>query len=153
MTPHEQDLNEVIAVLNIRLERRHIEATEQSGQIGDLKRDLEQSQAEVERLLKLTATCTCGTPGLDYEGPQPDCMVHGAVRAYSEAQAAIELAREGLKAALDAWTPEHEYNLDRARRKGYSHNEVAAEVYGDAIKAVAEVLAALAIPEASGGES
>jgi hypothetical protein len=40
MSAHEQDLNETIAVLNARLESRHIEATEQSGQIGDLKREL-----------------------------------------------------------------------------------------------------------------
>lgn len=37
---HEQDLNETITVLNARLESRHLEATEQSGQIGDLKREL-----------------------------------------------------------------------------------------------------------------
>lgn len=45
--------------------------------------------AEVKRLQALTATCTCGTPGLDYDGPQADCPIHGAIRAYNEACAEV----------------------------------------------------------------
>lgn len=62
--------------------------------------------------------------------------------------AAIAQAREALTAALTAWTPEHEYHRDRAERKGYSHDETAAEVYGHAIKVVTAALAALDTPTA-----
>jgi hypothetical protein len=76
--------------------------------------------------------------------------VHGEIcseRELAEARAAIERAREGLGAALTVWEPEHEYHQDRAQRKGYTHNQVATEVYGDAIKAVTDVIAALDAPE------
>lgn len=43
---HERDLNEMIAMLNARLESRHIEATEQAGHIGDLKRELAEVREE-----------------------------------------------------------------------------------------------------------
>jgi hypothetical protein len=46
--------------------------------------------AEVDHLRKLTSTCTCGTPGLDYEGPQADCAIHGAIQAFDKAQAEVE---------------------------------------------------------------
>lgn len=51
---------------------------------------------EMERLRALAATCTCGTPGLDYEGPQEDCAVHGAVRAFNEATRENERLRAEL---------------------------------------------------------
>lgn len=62
-----------------------------------------------------------------------------------------EQVRASLAAALAIWTPEHEYYQDRAGRKGYSHDETAAEVYGAAIKVVTRAIAALAVPGASGG--
>jgi hypothetical protein len=51
---------------------------------------LTESRAEVERLTALTSTCTCydGNPQ-NCEGPEADCAVHGAVRAFNEAQAEI----------------------------------------------------------------
>jgi hypothetical protein len=54
--------------------------------------------AEVERLRELTGTCSCGTSPMTYEGPEPDCAVHGAVRALNEASAEVERLRAGLKA-------------------------------------------------------
>jgi len=48
---------------------------------------------EIERLRALTATCTCGTSPMTYEGPEADCPVHGAVRAFNEAQREIEALR------------------------------------------------------------
>ena len=69
--------------------RNRVTALEANG--AELLTRAENAETEVERLLTFTATCTCGTTALDYEGPQADCMVHGAVRALNEAQA--ELAR------------------------------------------------------------
>jgi hypothetical protein len=56
--------------------------------------------AEVERLRALTATCTCydGNPE-NYEGAHADCPVHGAVRAYNDAQAEVERLRAELAEA------------------------------------------------------
>jgi hypothetical protein len=54
---------------------------------------------ELERLRALTAACTCGTTYHDYQGPEPDCPVHGAVRAYNEAQAEVERLRADLAEA------------------------------------------------------
>lgn len=57
----------------------------------------EESGKRAEEAERLAASCTCGTPGLDYEGPQADCAVHGAIRAFDEASrrltAAIALLR------------------------------------------------------------
>jgi hypothetical protein len=53
----------------------------------------ETAEAEVKRL---TETCTCGTPGVDYEGPQADCSVHGAIRGFAEASAEIKRLRDSL---------------------------------------------------------
>jgi hypothetical protein len=39
---------------------------------------------EVRRLSALCATCTCGHSYETFEGPEPDCPVHGAVRALNE---------------------------------------------------------------------
>jgi hypothetical protein len=51
--------------------------------------------AEVDRLAKLTATCTCATTYATYEGPEADCPVHGAVQALNAASAEIaQLAAE-----------------------------------------------------------
>jgi hypothetical protein len=61
--------------------------------------------AEVERLTKLTATCVCydGNPA-NYEGPQVDCPVHGAVRAFNEATREIERLRPIVEAAREFGT-------------------------------------------------
>ena len=53
--------------------------------VARLTADLEQARA-------LAATCSCGTSPMTYEGPEPDCPVHGAIRAFNEAQA--DLAEE-----------------------------------------------------------
>jgi NTP pyrophosphatase (non-canonical NTP hydrolase) len=45
--------------------------------------------AERDRLRELAATCSCGTSPMTYEGPEPDCAVHGAVRAFNEASAEL----------------------------------------------------------------
>lgn len=60
---------------------------------------------------------------------------------------AIERVRDLLAGTLAVWTPEHEYHRDRAERKGYAHDEAAADVYGQAIKVVTAALAALDAPE------
>lgn len=55
--------------------------------------------AEVERLRELTQTCTCydGNPD-NYEGPQADCAVHGAIRAFNEASREIDQLRKAYHA-------------------------------------------------------
>lgn len=65
----------------------------------------------------------------------------------------IRQAREKAEAALAAWRPEHEHYSDRAERKGYSHDETAAETYGLAIEAVTGILTVLERPEQSGTTS
>lgn len=56
----------------------------------------------------LMATCSCGATYVTYEGPEPDCPVHGAVQALNEAHAEIarlkiyrDRARDG-QAAIQA---------------------------------------------------
>jgi len=51
---------------------------------------LDQRDEEIEQLRELTATCVCGTPGLDYDGPDAECPVHGAIRGMREAHAEID---------------------------------------------------------------
>jgi hypothetical protein len=67
----------------------------------------------------------------------------------SEAEAALEWGREALTGAIAAWTTERDIYRERADRKGYSHDEAAAQAYGAAIKSVAGILAALDVPERS----
>lgn len=85
---------------------------------------------------------------LNHSDKCPAVAERDALKAeLAEARAAIEQAREGLTNALAAWKPEHDYYQDRAERKGYTHDETAAEVYGDAIRAVTDALAALDAPQ------
>jgi hypothetical protein len=42
----------------------------------------------------LLSHCTCGVPGLTYDGPREDCAVHGAVRALNMWQRRAERAEE-----------------------------------------------------------
>jgi hypothetical protein len=42
---------------------------------------------------ELAAECSCGSTYETYQGPEPHCPVHGAVRAFHEAQAAVERVR------------------------------------------------------------
>lgn len=52
-------------------------------------------RAEIEQLKALTAACTCEQTYATYAGPEPDCPVHGAVRAFNEASAKVaELTRQ-----------------------------------------------------------
>jgi hypothetical protein len=56
--------------------------------------------ARAERAERLSALCSCGSTYETYEGPEVDCAVHGAVRAFNDAQAAIERVRA---LCADAW--------------------------------------------------
>lgn len=57
------------------------------------------ANAENERLrVQLTTECSCGKTYATYEGPEPDCPVHGAVRAFNEASAENERLREQITA-------------------------------------------------------
>jgi hypothetical protein len=58
-------------------------------------------EAECAELTKLTATCTC-QPYPHGDGPEPDCAVHGAVRAFNDATREIA----ALAGALGARTHE-----------------------------------------------
>lgn len=51
----------------------------------------------------LTPSCTCGTPGLDYEGPVEGCEWHGELRAVlvgqrNEARDALAALRSRIEA-------------------------------------------------------
>jgi hypothetical protein len=71
--------------------------------IVELRNLLPKIVRTVARLRDLEATCTCGgSAPMDYEGPQPDCAVHGAVRGLQEAQREIEALRTALR-AMEAW--------------------------------------------------
>jgi hypothetical protein len=52
---------------------------------------------ELERLRELTATCTCGDSYATYEGPQPGCPVHGAIRAFNVAQVDLSHAKQSYE--------------------------------------------------------
>lgn len=56
---------------------------------------------EVERLQALTAECSCGGSYETYGGPEPDCAVHGAVRALNQAEALLDQARMDCQAYVD----------------------------------------------------
>src|SRR2546430_6285102 len=64
-------------------------------QLGELLTALEKVG---ERLV----TCWCWSSPETFEGPQPDCPVHGAVRAYNQAAAEIERLRAELAAVKGA---------------------------------------------------
>jgi hypothetical protein len=55
--------------------------------------------ADVDRLIALVAACSCGKSPMTYEGPEPDCPVHGAVRAYNEATAEVSRLQAELHTA------------------------------------------------------
>jgi hypothetical protein len=66
---------------------------------------------------ELTAACSCPHTYADYNGPEPDCPVHGAVRAFNEASVELErLRREvGFEAkALD--THGEWFGMDKPER-------------------------------------
>jgi hypothetical protein len=68
-------------------------------------------RVELERLRPLAAmssTCSCPTSPEAFEGPQPDCPVHGAVRAFNEACDEIERLKGALltisqHVGVEAW--------------------------------------------------
>lgn len=57
---------------------------------------------EFTHLRALTATCTCGATYATYEGPEPDCAVHGAVSAFHAEQDAHAKTKRDVIAALEA---------------------------------------------------
>jgi hypothetical protein len=84
---------------------------------------------EVERLRTLAATCTCGSSIVDYEGPQADCPVHGAVRAYNEAQAELAEVKRTAETALVA---------EQERGKSWAEKALRVQAERDALKAAIE---------------
>ncbi len=59
----------------------------------------------VETIATVAAYCSCGTTPMNYEGPAPDCPVHGAVRALNELTREAERLRSGLRDALGLRDP------------------------------------------------
>lgn len=98
--------------------------------------DLEAIDAELEQLRQLRDT-------LAKHAQQETDRAITAETERDRLRKAVERACALAEAALEAWKPEHEYHQDRAARKGYSHDETAAETYSLAIEAVAGILAAV----------
>ena len=59
----------------------------------------------VETIATVAAYCLCGTAPMYYEGPAPDCPVHGAVRALNELTREADCLRSGLRDALGVGDP------------------------------------------------
>jgi hypothetical protein len=72
------------------------------GDVPDLELEWPMLMAYQSPLTDATPTCTCGNSPMTYEGPEPDCPVHGAVRAYNQAAAELERQRPVIEAAR-AW--------------------------------------------------
>lgn len=64
--------------------------------IAHAREDVPRLLDEVEQLRALVATCSCAT-GPAFEGPQADCPVHGAVRAFNEASRELVEARAEIE--------------------------------------------------------
>jgi Tfp pilus assembly protein FimV len=96
-----------------------------TGAAHTLARHVPALLARIAELQKLTATCSCGTSPMTYEGPEPDCPVHGAVRALNEATARIaELEAERRRDDHEWEQLSHELDraeagIEAAERRGY----------------------------------
>ena len=55
---------------------------------------------ERDDAVALAAECSCSTAPMNYEGPEADCPVHGAVRAVIELIRELGRLRSGLRDAL-----------------------------------------------------
>jgi hypothetical protein len=73
-----------------------------------------ETRAEVERLTALTATCTCTS--WPPEGPQPDCPIHGAIRAFNKAIAEVEHHKQRANEAARLSAEARDRNDDLVRQ-------------------------------------
>lgn len=73
---------------NEHLNETHIRAVRAAAPIlAEAGRDRAMAEAE-----QLAQTCTCPTSPETYDGPQADCAVHGAIRAFAEVSRELERA-------------------------------------------------------------
>ncbi|MEV1003470.1 hypothetical protein [Nonomuraea sp. NPDC050202] len=68
-----------------------------------------------------------------------------------ERLARVEAALATLRDARAAWEAEYQHYHERAQRKGYSHDEAAAEAYARAIGDIDRALATLNDPDEGNG--
>jgi hypothetical protein len=106
--------------------------------------------AERDALTALTAECSCATTYATYEGPEPDCPVHGAVRAFNEASAENARLRAAL-AVADAREQAVRELCDEAER-WYAKPGSAATTMGGppaiTVDAIRHALSAVPVEEA-----
>jgi hypothetical protein len=97
----------------------------------DIAVALEQENAY---LTELTATCTCydGNPQ-NYEGAHADCAVHGAVRAFNEAQAIVERVRKLHAKFVCGCGDDHGIGCKECRNSEYPCPTIAALDGGEAL--------------------
>lgn len=113
VTGVEGDVDEIVRVVltaaapliraqaDAEVERLNIHLKVVGDTLVDVGDERDSLRAEVERLRALTETCTCpGHP--NYDGPQADCAVHGAIRALGEAVREEQRLRAELAEAEDA---------------------------------------------------
>jgi hypothetical protein len=114
-----------------------VTAEHEHAEVARLEEELVAVRGQCDRLRELTQTCACGDGNPEsFEGPQPDCPVHGAVRAFNEASRDLTEAR----AVLEAMTADR----DRLREQ---HTAFSARLgFGDDVSEPAAALADMVDP-------
>jgi regulator of replication initiation timing len=133
---HERHINDMFEANRQVLQKAREQRDEAQDERDTLKAELGRAQGVIDDLRREVDDLTSENRQLRVER---DAL-----------QSVVEWGREALEGAVSAWTTERDFHQERAGRKGYGHDEMAAEAYGAAIKAVTGILAALAAPETPG---
>lgn len=137
------------------------EAERLQGEVERLRAELAETKAKIPTCNGMCLTAAdVGVPvaGNPVARAHRSCPLHGDLEAVAwEQDAALraadtqtERACKILTEVLVIWTEQRAYHQERAERKGYAHDEAAAEVYGAAIKVATDTIAVLNSPS---GES
>lgn len=86
--------------------------------------------AEVQRLTKLTSTCSCDM-GPWSTGPEADCSVHGAIQAHAQASKRIAELEAEVRRLEEVNTRAAERIFKLAERQAYGGNPLTLDVPGN----------------------